>query len=198
MPRPDRARRRVMTTGGDSFMDVDPSRSRARRRAFLSDSERQGRADHRRLAGYRPGSRDSAGPGRRQDRLQLPQQPRCRSGCPRRVEGRRRTRDGGGRRCRRCRRTSIDWSSATLEAFGRIDILVNNAGITRDTLMMRMSEEDWDAVLDTNLKSTFLVTKAVVRGHAAPARPGGSSTSPRSRACWATPARRTTPPPRPA
>jgi 3-oxoacyl-[acyl-carrier protein] reductase len=54
--------------------------------------------------------------------------------------------------------------SATLEAFGRIDILVNNAGITRDTLLMRMSEEDWDAVVDTNLKSTFLMTKAVVRG----------------------------------
>jgi 3-oxoacyl-[acyl-carrier protein] reductase len=54
--------------------------------------------------------------------------------------------------------------SAALEAFGRIDILVNNAGITRDTLLMRMSEEDWDAVIDTNLKSAFLVTKAVLRG----------------------------------
>jgi 3-oxoacyl-[acyl-carrier protein] reductase len=54
--------------------------------------------------------------------------------------------------------------SATLEAFGRIDILVNNAGITRDTLLLRMSEEDWDAVVDTNLKSTFLMTKAVLRG----------------------------------
>jgi len=54
--------------------------------------------------------------------------------------------------------------TTVLEAFGRIDILVNNAGITRDTLLMRMSEEDWDAVLDTNLKSAFLVTKAVVRG----------------------------------
>jgi 3-oxoacyl-[acyl-carrier protein] reductase len=55
-------------------------------------------------------------------------------------------------------------ATATLEAFGQIDILVNNAGITRDTLLVRMSEEDWDAVLDTNLKSTFLVTKAVLRG----------------------------------
>jgi 3-oxoacyl-[acyl-carrier protein] reductase len=54
--------------------------------------------------------------------------------------------------------------AAALEAFGRIDILVNNAGITRDTLLLRMSEEDWDAVVDTNLKSTFLVTKAVLRG----------------------------------
>jgi 3-oxoacyl-[acyl-carrier protein] reductase len=52
---------------------------------------------------------------------------------------------------------------ATLDRFKRIDILVNNAGITRDTLIMRMSEEDWDVVLTTNLKSTFLVTRAVLR-----------------------------------
>jgi 3-oxoacyl-[acyl-carrier protein] reductase len=54
--------------------------------------------------------------------------------------------------------------ATTVEAFGRIDILVNNAGITRDNLLMRMSEEDWDAVIDTNLKSCFLMTKAVMRG----------------------------------
>lgn len=47
--------------------------------------------------------------------------------------------------------------------FGHIDILVNNAGITRDTLLIRMSEEDWDQVLDINLKGAFLVTKAVAR-----------------------------------
>ncbi len=46
-------------------------------------------------------------------------------------------------------------------ALGRVDILVNNAGITRDTFLIRMSEEDWDAVLDINLKGTFLFTKAV-------------------------------------
>lgn len=51
----------------------------------------------------------------------------------------------------------------TVEKFGRIDVLVNNAGITRDTLMMRMSEDDWDRVLDTNLKGAFLVTKAAAR-----------------------------------
>ncbi|MFT5121784.1 MAG: 3-oxoacyl-[acyl-carrier protein] reductase [Kiritimatiellia bacterium] len=45
--------------------------------------------------------------------------------------------------------------------FGKIDILVNNAGITKDSLMARMSEADWDAVLDINLKGTFLCTKAV-------------------------------------
>ncbi len=50
-----------------------------------------------------------------------------------------------------------------LEVFGRIDICVNNAGITRDTLLIRMSEEDWDAVLDINLKGTFLMTKAIAR-----------------------------------
>lgn len=43
--------------------------------------------------------------------------------------------------------------------FGRVDILVNNAGITRDKLIMRMTEEDWDAVLDTNLKGAFLCAK---------------------------------------
>ncbi|QBG46516.1 3-oxoacyl-[acyl-carrier-protein] reductase [Verrucomicrobia bacterium S94] len=48
--------------------------------------------------------------------------------------------------------------------FGKIDILVNNAGITKDGLLMRMSEEDWDAVLDVNLKGVFLCTKAAMRG----------------------------------
>ena len=47
------------------------------------------------------------------------------------------------------------------KTFGRIDILVHNAGITRDTLLMRMSEEMWDAVIDTNLKSAFNITHAV-------------------------------------
>ena len=46
---------------------------------------------------------------------------------------------------------------------GRVDILVNNAGVTRDGLLMRMSEADWDTVLDTNLKGAFLVTKACSR-----------------------------------
>jgi 3-oxoacyl-[acyl-carrier protein] reductase len=49
------------------------------------------------------------------------------------------------------------------EAFGSIDILVNNAGMTDDTLILRMSEESWDAVIDTNLKGTFLATKLVLR-----------------------------------
>ena len=47
--------------------------------------------------------------------------------------------------------------------FGHIDILVNNAGITRDTLLLRMKEEDWDAVLNTNLKGVFNCTKAAVK-----------------------------------
>jgi 3-oxoacyl-[acyl-carrier protein] reductase len=48
--------------------------------------------------------------------------------------------------------------------FGAVTVLVNNAGITRDTLLMRMKDEDWDAVLDTNLKSAFRMSKACMRG----------------------------------
>lgn len=51
----------------------------------------------------------------------------------------------------------------TLDKFGRIDILVNNAGITRDTLLMRMKPEDWQAVIDLNLTGVFLCTKAVTK-----------------------------------
>jgi 3-oxoacyl-[acyl-carrier protein] reductase len=47
--------------------------------------------------------------------------------------------------------------------FGRLDILVNNAGITKDTLLMRMTEEQWDAVISVNLKSVFNLTKAVIQ-----------------------------------
>lgn len=53
--------------------------------------------------------------------------------------------------------------SAVVEGFSGIDILVNNAGITRDGLIMRMKEEDWDAVLNINLKSAFLCSREVVR-----------------------------------
>ena len=51
----------------------------------------------------------------------------------------------------------------TVEKLGGLDIVVNNAGITRDGLLMRMSEADWDAVHNTNLRGTFLVTKAAMR-----------------------------------
>lgn len=62
-----------------------------------------------------------------------------------------------------------DWDS-TVQAFGKakqehgaIDVLVNNAGITRDQLAMRMKDDDWDAVLDTNLKAVFRMSRAVMR-----------------------------------
>jgi len=49
------------------------------------------------------------------------------------------------------------------ERFGRVDVVVNNAGVTRDTLLIRMSEKDWDMVLDINLKGAFLVTKSAAK-----------------------------------
>ena len=56
-----------------------------------------------------------------------------------------------------------DLVDCVIEEFGTIDVLVNNAGITRDTLLMRMSELQWDEVMNTNLKSAFNLTKAVQR-----------------------------------
>ena len=53
--------------------------------------------------------------------------------------------------------------SETISALGRVDILVNNAGITRDSLLLRMSEADWDQVIAVNLKGAFLCTQAVLR-----------------------------------
>ena len=53
--------------------------------------------------------------------------------------------------------------ATTIDTYGRIDILVNNAGITRDQLLLRMSDEDWDNVLRVNLRSVFLCTRAVLR-----------------------------------
>ena len=66
----------------------------------------------------------------------------------------------------------------TLEAFGRVDILVNSAGITRDGLMMRMSQADFDAVVDTNLKGTFLCMKAAARQSMLSAIPAGRPGTP--------------------
>lgn len=57
-----------------------------------------------------------------------------------------------------------DLVEKTNEKFGKIDILVNNAGITRDNLLMKMSEEEWDAVFSVNMKGTFNVTKSLIRG----------------------------------
>ena len=63
--------------------------------------------------------------------------------------------------------SSFDSAKAMVDSaiaeFGRVDILVNNAGVTRDTLIMRMEETDWDYVMDINLKGTFNCSKAVVR-----------------------------------
>lgn len=56
-----------------------------------------------------------------------------------------------------------DLIEKTVEKFGKVDVLVNNAGITRDNLLMRMSEEEWDSVIAVNLKGTFNCIKAVTR-----------------------------------
>lgn len=58
---------------------------------------------------------------------------------------------------------SADFVGLVKDAFGTVDILVNNAGITRDQLIVRMKEEDWDAVIDTNLKGAWNFCKAVLR-----------------------------------
>jgi 3-oxoacyl-[acyl-carrier protein] reductase len=54
--------------------------------------------------------------------------------------------------------------AAVEAAFGGVDVLVNNAGITRDNILLRLKDEDWDEVLDTNLKGAFNMTRAVTRG----------------------------------
>ena len=56
-----------------------------------------------------------------------------------------------------------DMVKKTIDAFGKVDILINNAGITRDTVLLRMKEEQWDQVIQVNLKGTFNCTKAVIR-----------------------------------
>ena len=56
-----------------------------------------------------------------------------------------------------------DFVSNTLQEFGSLDVVVNNAGITKDNLTVRMSEQDWDAVMNVNLKGTFLMSKAALK-----------------------------------
>ena len=74
-----------------------------------------------------------------------------------------------GRKCRFYQVNVVDTQMVkdavdqVVKDFGKLDNLVNNAGITRDNLLLRIKEEDWDAVLDVNLKSVFNCTKAVVK-----------------------------------
>ncbi|MGQ7246995.1 3-oxoacyl-ACP reductase FabG [Halomonas sp. V046] len=73
--------------------------------------------------------------------------------------------DGAGRRLDVTDQASVDGLiKAITEEFGAPTILVNNAGITRDNLLMRMKEDEWDGVVDTNLKSVYRVSKACLRG----------------------------------
>lgn len=77
------------------------------------------------------------------------------------------TQAGGRALAQRADVTDAEQVGALIEAavnhFGGLDVLVNNAGITRDTLLMRMKAEDWDAVIQTNLTSVFVVSKAAIR-----------------------------------
>ena len=68
-----------------------------------------------------------------------------------------------GRAAARALGPEASFEKVDVEKYGQIDILVNNAGITRDGLIMRMKEEDWDAVMNVNLKSAFNCIKAVSR-----------------------------------
>ncbi len=72
--------------------------------------------------------------------------------------------DGMGLGCNVAESADVDACvKAVIEKFGTVDIMVNNAGITKDGLLMRMSDADWDAVINVNLKGTFLFTRAVSR-----------------------------------
>jgi len=72
---------------------------------------------------------------------------------------------GTGMKLNVTEQSSVDEVLQAIESqFGTVSILVNNAGITRDTLMMRMKDEDWDAIIETNLTSVFRLSKAVLRG----------------------------------
>ncbi len=72
---------------------------------------------------------------------------------------------GAGIRLDVTRGEAVDAAIADIQKrFGEISVLVNNAGITRDNLLVRMKEEEWDAIMDTNLKSAYRLSKAVLRG----------------------------------
>ena len=71
---------------------------------------------------------------------------------------------GGGLKLDVTKPEEIDTVLKTIQARGDIAILVNNAGITRDNLLLRMKDEEWDTILDTNLKAVFRLSKAVLRG----------------------------------
>ncbi len=124
---------------------------------------RRSRARHRRVARHRPCDRRAARAGRRDRRSERQRpQPGADGVRPRLAEIGARGRgavfdvvDAAGRR------GLVD---SVVKEYGKLSILVNNAGITRDTLAMRMKDDDWAAVLETNLSGVFRMSRAVLRG----------------------------------
>ena len=127
-----------------------------------NDAERKSRAGNRRDARHRPGHRARAGSPRREGRRHrdIRRRRRQHHRLSRRTAGSK----GTGIVLNVTDAAAVERALSEIQAgLGDIAILVNNAGITRDTLLLRMKDDDWDAVHDTNLKSVFRLCRAVLR-----------------------------------
>ena len=165
--------------------------------AFHEHSEirRPGCPGHRRLARHRRGDRARTGAARPQGHRHRHHR-RGRGQDHRRARSTRRP--GRDARRQRRRRRSRRWSTRSSRTYGGLHVLVNNAGITRDMLAMRLKDEDWDAVLDTNLKAVFRMSRAVMRTDDEAALRPHHQHHLRGRCLRQCRARPTTRPPRPA
>jgi NAD(P)-dependent dehydrogenase (short-subunit alcohol dehydrogenase family) len=137
----------------------DPATLAEARGLVMNAAREAGRAGHRRVARHRP--RHRAGTWR--PGLKVVGTATSEAGAA--AHHRRRWRAPGGRASASTSPTAaLDAAiDAIVKQHGGLHVLVNNAGITRDTLAMRMKDEDWDAVLDTNLKAVFRACRAAMR-----------------------------------